>query len=64
MTGVQNSFIIDRGGIIWKRGDSFSKIMDWGKPPGHISPGHLDRVYIMKKLINRIIERQLKVCKC
>ena len=35
---------ISPGSIIWNLGATFSKIINRGKSPGRISPGHLDRV--------------------
>ena len=44
--GLSIFSFIDPGGIIWNRGGTCSKNNRPGKPPGHISMGHLDRVLL------------------
>ena len=41
MTGVENFPFIGQGGIIWDRGDSFSKIINRGGQRGASSQGCL-----------------------
>ena len=52
MTGVENFFIYWPGRHNMGPGRQSQQNYRPGEPPGHISPGHLDRVYIPSKLLS------------